>query len=139
MLSDSAFLSFCFSEVYEQFSKYVTGFIKYSERSIKVFQKNLTEYKHSIQILGVIRVLIDFFYSLEMKEDPIDTWKGGSFLSAVSSHSDDDACVILYEEIELADENYEDASEIEAECQAEDGFTSEDLVSIVTAPKKLSL
>ena len=72
------------------------------------------------------------FSSLEAKGDNIETWTGGSFLSAVSSHSGDEMenCVCLVEDVEQTDENFEDVSQIEEEIGDEGGLTLEDVVSL---------
>ena len=70
-----------------------------------------------------------FLRSLENKGDHISSWTGGSFLSAVSSHSsnDSDGCVCLVEDVEQTDENFEDVSQIVAEEETE-GLSLEDVV-----------
>ena len=72
---------------------------------------------------------------MEVKGDNIDTWTGGSFLTAVSSHDEVDACIYLYEDVEQTDENFEDVSQIEEEEEEEGGGLSlEDIVSINLLP-----
>ena len=68
---------------------------------------------------------------MEMKGDNIDTWTGGSFLTAVSSHDEVDACIYLYEDVEQTDENFEDVSQIEEDEGDEEGrgLSLEDVVS----------
>ena len=68
-----------------------------------------------------------------MKGDNIDTWTGGSFLTAVSSHDEVDACIYLYEDVEQTDENFEDVSQIEEEEEG-GGLSLEDIVSINLLP-----
>ena len=65
------------------------------------------------------------------KGDNIDTWTGGSFLTAVSSHDEVDACIYLYEDVEQTDENFEDVSQIEDDEGDEEGrgLSLEDVVS----------